>query len=159
MRRKEREITGIAEIESIISKADVCRIALADGGIPYIVTLNFGYSGGNEKCFYFHCAKEGRKLDMITKNSFVCFEVDTDHIIYEGKMACDFGMGYRSVVGWGNISIIRDNAEKINGLSWIMKHYSGRPDFAYDEQNLDKILILKLVIKEMTGKKNIPGQS
>ena len=53
MRKKEREITDIAAIESIIQRADVCRIALADGNIPYIVTMNFGYSGGEEKCLYF----------------------------------------------------------------------------------------------------------
>lgn len=159
MRRKEREITEIAGIESVISKADVCRIALADGGIPYIVTMNFGYAGGNERCLYFHCATSGKKLDMMARNSFVCFEMDTDHNLYEGKMACDFGMEYRSVVGWGDISIIEDNDKKIVGLNCIMKHYAVRPDFVYERRNLDNILVLRLDIKEMTGKKHLEGES
>jgi len=112
MRKREREVSDINEIESIISEADVCRIAIADGNIPYIVTLNFGYIGGTEKKLYFHCANEGRKLDMIRKNNFVCFEMDIDHILTEGKMACEFSMNYKSVVGYGHISIVKGLSSK-----------------------------------------------
>ncbi len=77
MRRKDREITGIGEIEVIISHADICRIALTENNMPYIVAMNFGYSGGEKKRLYFHCATEGRKIDMIRKNSYVCFQMDT----------------------------------------------------------------------------------
>lgn len=42
MRRADRKVTDELEIEAIIRKADVCRIALVDGDLPYIVTLNFG---------------------------------------------------------------------------------------------------------------------
>ena len=158
MKRKEYEITDIVEIESIISSADVCRIAMSDGINPYIVTLNFGYTGSSGRCFYFHCATEGKKLEMIRKNNHVCFELDTSHEVYEGEMACDFGMGYRSVVGWGNIVIINDNDDKKKGLDVIMHHYSDRPGFEYREKSLDRMLVLRLDITEMTGKGNIPGR-
>ena len=108
MRRKDREITEPESIEKIIRKADVCRIALANGDIPYIVTLNFGYSGGTHPCLYFHCAPDGRKLDMIEKNNWVCFEMDTDHELISGEKGCDWGMKYSSVVGYGRISVIRE---------------------------------------------------
>ncbi|MBK7713136.1 MAG: pyridoxamine 5'-phosphate oxidase family protein [Bacteroidales bacterium] len=45
MRRKDREISETSELEQIISESDVCRVAFADNNIPYIVTMNFGYSG------------------------------------------------------------------------------------------------------------------
>ena len=61
MRRNERNISGIQLIEDIICKADICRIALANDNIPYIITLNFGYSGNPGRRLYFHCASEGRK--------------------------------------------------------------------------------------------------
>lgn len=35
MRRYEREVSEIQEIEDIIMKADVCRIGLANDNIPY----------------------------------------------------------------------------------------------------------------------------
>lgn len=156
MRKKEREIKNMAEIESIIQKADVCRIALTNDGIAYIVTMNFGYSGGVEKCIYFHCATGGRKLEMIRKNNYACFEMDIDHYIYEGSRACDFGMGYKSVVGWGRMVITSNNEEKKRGLDVIMAHYSGSTGFTYNPVTLEKMLILRLDITEMTGKKHIP---
>jgi hypothetical protein len=155
MRRKEREITNIEDIESIISLADVCRVAFADGNDPYIVTLNFGYSGGNEKRIYFHCANEGKKLEMIRKNNYVCFEMDIDHNLHTGKNACDFGMSYRSVVGWGSISVLTDYNEKKSGLDLIMSHYSGEKSFSYDQNTLDRTLLLRLDILKITGKNSI----
>jgi len=43
MRRKEKEITDIGEIEGIIKRAGVCRLGLVDGNTPYVIPLNFGY--------------------------------------------------------------------------------------------------------------------
>jgi len=153
MRRKEREITDIAEIGSIISRCDVCRIALSDNNIPYIVTMNFGYAGGSLNKLYFHCAREGKKLEIIRKNNVVCFQFDTDHKLEKGENACDFGMGYRSVVGWGRIEIITEEEEKMRGLDCIMSHYSDRIDFDYNQAVLNKTIVLRLDIDEMKGKK------
>lgn len=153
MRRNERELSEIQDIEEIIMKADVCRIAFANENIPYIVTMNFGYSGGDKACLYFHCAIEGRKLEMIKKNNYVCFEMDTDHKIYKGEQGCDWGMNYSSVVGYGKISVLEDNVTRIEGLNCIMAHYSDRKDFAYDEKTLERTTILRLDLQEMTGKR------
>jgi uncharacterized protein len=153
MRRKDRQIININDIESIISRSDVCRIAFADNNYPYIVTMNFGYSGGDNPCLYFHCASEGKKLEMIRKNNYVCFEMDSDHEIYEGEKGCDWGMKFSSVVGFGNISILKDRHESIEGLNRIMAHYSDRKNFSYDEKILLMTKILKLDIQEMTAKR------
>jgi hypothetical protein len=153
MRRKEREITDIAEISSIISQCDVCRIALSDNNIPYIVTMNFGFTGESGNKLYFHCAREGKKLEIIRKNSFVCFQFDTDHQLEQGENVCDFGMSYRSVVGWGNIKIIIEEEEKKRGLDNIMSHYSDRVEFTYNQAVLNRTIVLRLDISEMKGKK------
>jgi uncharacterized protein len=152
MRRKEREITDIHELESIIKICDVCRLAFADGNVPYIVTMNFGYSG-DEGRIYFHCAKEGRKIEMIRKNNYVCFEMDTGHVLYDGNTACDFGMSYSSVVGYGYITIVKDIEERISGLNHIMSHYAGNGEFFYKQDVLERTMVLRLDIKEMTGKR------
>ena len=153
MRRKEREIKDIESIESIISNSDVCRIAIADHDIPYIVVMNFGYEGGENPCLWFHCANEGRKLDMIKRNNHVCFQMDTDHNLYFGEKGCDWGMKYSSVVGYGNISVITDPVLRKTGLDSIMKHYGGDKSFTYDEKVMVRTTILRLDITEMTGKK------
>jgi nitroimidazol reductase NimA-like FMN-containing flavoprotein (pyridoxamine 5'-phosphate oxidase superfamily) len=153
MRKKEREVNDIESIELIISNSDVCRIAFADNNMPYIVTMNFGYSGGDNPCLYFHCANEGRKLDMIKKNNHVCFQMDTDHEVYGGDTGCDWGMKFSSVVGYGNISVVVDQRSRKAGLDCLMRHYAGDRDFTYDENVLARTTILRLDITEMTGKK------
>jgi uncharacterized protein len=153
MRRNERRITDLREIESVISHADVCRIALADNNIPYIVTMNFGYKGGLVPTIFFHCADEGRKLEMIRKNNYVCFEMDTDHQLINGIEACDWGMKYSSVVGYGNITIITDEALKKEGFDIIMNHNAGNGKFKYDRDILRRATILQLTISEVSGKK------
>ena len=153
MRRSDREIKDIHEIESIISRADACRVAFTDGEIPYIVTMNFGYMGGSEMVLYFHCASQGRKLDMLKKNNKVCFQMDTDHKLIKGEAACDFGMSYSSIVGWGKVYIISDEIEKRKGLDLIMRHFSTDVELQYKDEIFKRTTILKLEISEISCKK------
>jgi len=155
MRRTDRLVNEAAGLELIILRSDVCRVAFADNNYPYIVTMNFGYSGGDQPCLFFHCANEGKKLEMISKNNFVCFELDTDHEIYEGENGCDWGMKFSSVVGYGRISVLRDRESRIHGLDCIMSHYSDRSAFSYDERVLGNTSVLRLEIEEMTGKRKL----
>ena len=158
MRRSEREVSDINAIEEIINKADVCRIAFAIDNMPYVVPMNFGYTGDPVQRLFFHCANEGRKLEMIRKNNYVCFEIDIDHQIYirrdqEKRIACDWGMRYRSVIGYGNISILTEKEAKKTGLDCIMKHYGGEDEYIFDEKEVANTTVLQLDISEMTGKK------
>jgi len=149
MIRKDREITSRAEMESIINKAFVCRLGMADENGPYIVPLSFGYKEGS---LYFHCAIKGRKLDILKKNKRVCFEIDTDHEIVESDKACKWGMKYKSVIGMGNASFIEDMDLKKKALDIIMRHYSGR-SFEFEEKEVNRVVIFKIEIESMTGKK------
>lgn len=152
MRRKEREVTSREEIISIINSADVCRVAFTDNNIPYIVTMNFGFKDGESPELFFHCAPSGRKLDMLRKNNYVCFEMDTDHIIYKGERGCDWGMKFRSVIGYGRIYIVEEEEERKKGLDQIMDQYGGKRPYYYDNKILDRTTILRLKILEMTAK-------
>lgn len=149
MRRKEKEIKSREEIESVIKKALVCRLGMADENGPYIVPLSFGYRDG---FLFFHSAKEGRKIEILKKNNKVCFELDIDHEVVGGEKACKWGMKYKSVIGFGNAFIIEDPASKKAGLDVIMDHYSGR-SFEYQDEVLRKTVIIKVEIESMTGKK------
>ena len=153
MRRADRAISGTEEVEEIIRKADVCRLALANDNFPYIVTMNFGYTNDPEQMIYFHCAKEGKKLDMIRRNNYVCFEMDTDHQIIKGKNGCDWGMRFTSIIGYGNICEVTEKSERISGLNCLMTHYGGEGEYLYDEKVFEQTTILRLKILEMTAKK------
>ena len=150
MRRKEKEITNREDIENILRKSKVCRLAMVDGDKPYMVPLNFGYSDG---CLFFHCAKQGRKIDLIKKNPNICFEVDELIRLKKASLACDWGIDFKSVIGSGKAQFLEDSKEKIQALNAIMSQYSGRT-FEYPDEMLEKTLVIKVVIKEMTGKQS-----
>ena len=150
MRRKEKEILDREEIESIIKKADVCRLGLSDNNIPYIVPLNFGYK---ENCLYFHTAKVGKKMDMIKTNNMVCFELDIDHEVVRAENPCDWNMKFQSVIGYGKAFVLTDAEEKRQALDVIIEHYSGQTD-EYAEKLVDRLAVIKVEIESMTGKKS-----
>jgi len=138
------------EIESIIKKADFCRLGLSDNNNPYIVPLNFGY---RDRCLYFHTAKVGKKIDMIKTNNRVCFELDIDHEVVRAENPCDWNMKYRSVIGYGRAFLLEDIDEKRRALDIIVEHYSGRLN-EYDEKLVNRLAIIKLQVESMTGKKS-----
>jgi uncharacterized protein len=152
MRRNERQISDPELISEIINKADVCRIAFAEGDYPYVVTLNYGLVESSPMKLYFHCAGEGKKLEMMNKNNYVCFQMDIDHILYKGEKGCDWGMKYKSVVGYGRIFPVSDPAEKIRGLDTIMKHYGSMGESEYNEKTLSRTTVLRLDVDELTAK-------
>ena len=150
MRRKEREITDIEEIEQVIKKAKVCRLGLVANDGVYIVPVCFGY---DRNSLFFHSAPEGRKVELIKKNNKICFEIDTDVAVVNAEKPCGWTMKYRSVIGKGRACILERNEEKVHGLSLIMKQYSeGKPSL--DFKNLDSVLVVKIDIESMTGKKS-----
>ena len=150
MRRKEKEIVDREEVESVIQKADICRLGLSMDNRPYIVPLNFGY---REKCFYFHTAQVGRKIDMIRQNSAVCFELEADCELVRAENPCDWGMKYRSVIGHGTASVVTDAEEKKRGLDIIMDHYGAQPR-EYAKKPFELIALIKVRVEAMTGKKS-----
>ncbi|MDR0357323.1 MAG: pyridoxamine 5'-phosphate oxidase family protein [Clostridiales Family XIII bacterium] len=154
MRRSDREVKERAVLEEILKESDVCRIAVSTKGAPYIVPLNFGYEFDGEKLtLWFHCAREGRKLDLIAANNNVGFEMDCAHRLITGPNACDFSMNYRSVIGTGAISVIDDADEKTKGLSLIMEHYGGK-GLPFKGPMLNAMKTLRLDVVEFTGKKS-----
>jgi nitroimidazol reductase NimA-like FMN-containing flavoprotein (pyridoxamine 5'-phosphate oxidase superfamily) len=148
MRQKDREIKDRKDIDGIIRRCRVCRLAMCDDGQPYVVPLNFGYDGG---FLYFHAAPEGRKIDIIKKNSRVAFEFDILHDITAAERACDWGAKYESVMGSGTAEIVNDLEAKKEALELIMRQYgSGAWDFP--EEILKKTLVLRVCILEISGK-------
>jgi nitroimidazol reductase NimA-like FMN-containing flavoprotein (pyridoxamine 5'-phosphate oxidase superfamily) len=148
MRRKDKEITDRNEIELIIEKSTVCRLAMADDNGPYIVPLCFGFRNNT---LYFHSAADGKKLRILKKNPRVCFEFDGDCEVRAGVKACDFGMRYRSVIGFGTAAFVEAAAAKREALDIIMKHYA-EGAFDYPDASVNRISVFKVEIETMTGK-------
>ena len=150
MRRHELEITEAEELEALIWRAQICRIGLSENDNPYIVPMNFGYK---DNCLFFHCAADGKKLDIIRHNQKVCFEMDTDYeIVKPEERPCRWSAKYRSVIGFGTAFIIDDLYEKSTAMNNIAEHY-GSSRFDFSEEELVNVCIIKVQIESITGKK------
>ncbi|OGS21855.1 MAG: pyridoxamine 5'-phosphate oxidase [Elusimicrobia bacterium RIFOXYA2_FULL_40_6] len=150
MRRHDREITDKSVMEAIIKEAQVCRIALCDGDMPYIVPVCFGYK---DDCLYIHSVAQGKKLDIIKKNNNVCFEIEGKCEIVTAEKACDYSMKYSSVIGTGKAVLIDDSGEKMKALDIVMGQYS-QGSFQYPTEMMKRISVIKITIEQMTGKKS-----
>ncbi|MDR1702266.1 MAG: pyridoxamine 5'-phosphate oxidase family protein [Sporomusaceae bacterium] len=156
MRRSDREVTGLEDIEAIIAKCKVCRLGLLDGKEVYIVPLNFGYTfNGAQLSLYFHSAQAGRKLDLLRQNNNVCFEMDGAHKLIAAIEACRHSYEYESVIGNGTAEFIQADADKITALKIIMRHQTGR-EFDFDTGAAANIEIFKISSTSFTAKKRAP---
>jgi len=153
LRRKDREVKDKETIESIIKGATVCRIALSENNVPYIVPVAFGYK---DNCLYFHSAPQGRKIDVIKQNNNVCFELDIDcELAKKSEQPCSWSMKYRSVIGFGKAFFIDGVKEKRTALNIIVEHYSGNPnEYPYPEDVISNMAVIKVEIDSMTGKQS-----
>jgi nitroimidazol reductase NimA-like FMN-containing flavoprotein (pyridoxamine 5'-phosphate oxidase superfamily) len=150
MRRKDREITDLTEIASILNEATVCRIGLADDDGPYVVPVCYGYEDGS---VYIHSAPEGKKIAMLEENPRCCFEVDISDDLIRGDRPCSWGMQYRSVIGYGRAAILTDPEEKKHGFTCIMRHYDGGTH-EFSENDLLSVTVIRIAVESMTGKKH-----
>jgi nitroimidazol reductase NimA-like FMN-containing flavoprotein (pyridoxamine 5'-phosphate oxidase superfamily) len=150
VRRTDREIKDAAAIRAIMEEALVCRIGLSDGGMPYVVPMNYGLG---ESCLYLHCAAEGRKLDILRKNDRVCFEMDLMREIKPGKEPCGWGALYESVIGFGRAVIVEVPAEKRAALDRIMEHCGAKGPFSYPDETLARTAVIRIDIESITGKR------
>lgn len=155
MRRADREVTEPAKIQAIFHDAAVCRLAFSAEDAPYIVPLSFGWQQENgEYVLYFHGANAGRKLELLKQNPHVGFELDCGYALKPAELACGFSAAFRSIIGTGTLEALTDPADKRAGLTCLMAHYSPRRDWAFPEEMLARICVLRLRVTSLCGKEH-----
>ena len=151
--KREREVTDINEIKEILDKSMIVHVGMVDDGEPYVVPMNYGYTlEDGELCIYLHGATVGRKIDIINKNPKVFFEMECDVTPFEGKVACQYGTTYASVMGKGTAVVLDDVNDKIDGLGKFMKTQTGK-DFTFDEKMVSIVNVIKITATSFTAKK------
>jgi nitroimidazol reductase NimA-like FMN-containing flavoprotein (pyridoxamine 5'-phosphate oxidase superfamily) len=156
MRRTDRELTLKDEIVDVLKEGEIIQIAFIDGNEPYIVTLNYGYTlNGDKTRIYLHSANEGRKINCIRNNPHVCFEISISDSLVRGEEACNYGMRYRSVLGYGEMKIVENNDEKVLGLNLLMKQYTEKDNWIYNQNMLEKTVVICLEVNKISGKRKM----
>lgn len=150
MRRRDREITDRAEMESIIGASKVMHLALCDDNVPFLVPVFFAYEGNS---FYFHSSRQGTKIGILKRNPRACVEISVDHGVIPNEEPCDFEAKHRTVIAFGRAVFITDEAEKIHALDRIVGRFTDRK-FEYPKTNLERTAVVRIDIESMKGKKH-----
>ncbi|MDR0335117.1 MAG: pyridoxamine 5'-phosphate oxidase family protein [Methanomassiliicoccaceae archaeon] len=156
MRRTDRAIEGTDDILAVLDGCEIIRIGLSADDRPYIVPMNFAYETVDGKIFiYLHCAREGRKLDMIARNSSVCFEADRSYRTVKADTACRWTAEFRSVMGEGIVNAVTDDAERVRAMDMLMHRYGFEGIPQYTAQALAAVTVLRISVSSMTGKQHL----
>ena len=156
MRRKDREVTDPERIDAIIRACHCCRLGFYDNGEVYIVPLDFGYDEKEGKrTFYFHGAKEGRKMDLIRQTGYAAFEMDAGYRLQGGEQACDYTAAFRSVIGEGSVREVTDPEEKKAGLTAILRQSTGQDQWTYGPAMLAEVCVCRLDVETLACKEHL----
>jgi uncharacterized protein len=148
---KSKAITSKEEIEKVIGKCQFCNVAMVTiDNSPYVIPMNFGYSGG---FIYLHSSKTGKKMDILKANNKVCVSFSTDHDLrwQSEEMACSYSMKYRSVLAFGKVEFIEEAEKKIEAMNCIMRHYTSK-EFTYNEPSIREVAVYKVIIEKLEGR-------
>lgn len=150
MRRKDRQVSE-KRAREIIQNAEYGVFMMADlQGQPYGVAVSHAMEGDN---IYFHCALEGRKLDMIQENPKVCIScVSNTYVDQEA-----FTHRYESAVAEGIAVIVENREEKLHALRLITGKFAPqafKDSDAYILPRMDQTGVVRIEIKTISGKVN-----
>ena len=158
----EKEILmfrGMRRFKQQISEEECIRILkeeprgvlsmIGDDGYPYGIPLDHWYDEADGK-LYFHCAKEGHKLDAIAGCDKVSYCVYDQGYRKDGEWA----LNINSVVIFGRMKLVTDADKTKEICTNLCRKFTD--DEAYLQKELTNALprvqCLELTIEHMTGK-------
>ena len=152
MTKREQQVTDLSEIARILETGKVLHLGLAVDNEPYVVPMNYGHTFEDGKLtLYLHSALRGKKLDMMRRNPNVFFEISCDLQPFEGKLPCQYGLVYSSIMGRGKAHIVEDVEEKKQAMTHLMKTQTGK-DFSFEDRLVSIVAVIRIDVEEYTAK-------
>ena len=149
MRRTERQMLDLEFMYAVLRDAQEIYIAMNAEGAPYVLPVNHVF---HEGCIYFHCATEGRKLDLLRADPRVGFSTAVD-IAVDGATT-----RYRCVCGNGAAEIVTDADVKNSVLRAIAARFKAPCHFPVSAEKFAATGIVRIRIENMTGKYSRRGE-
>jgi nitroimidazol reductase NimA-like FMN-containing flavoprotein (pyridoxamine 5'-phosphate oxidase superfamily) len=155
------KIHSFEKIKEFLKEEHVGRISSIDEyGFPQIIPMNFVFLND---AIYVHSHVKGEKLDNISRNNKVGFEVDREleflpSYFEDPNDASLADTLYISVVIKGIASFVTDREEKTLALNGLMEKY--QPEGQYDPiksdmRVLDAVTVIKVTTQTIHGKYKI----
>lgn len=123
-------------------------------GAPYCVPLLYVMMEG--EVYVHNTAHKGHLRSNVDHEQRVCFEIDQAGQVFDyGRFECDSSVEYKSVIVFGDIRVVDDEAAKRRFCDELMAKYRQqgapeRPKGFYPR--LDDITVYAIKISRMTGK-------
>ena len=150
--KRECLVTDPEQIRHILDSGKVLHLGLSVNDEPYVVPMNYGYTMEDGKLvIYLHSAVKGKKLEMVRTNPRVCFNIDCDRMPFEGRVPCQYGMVYSSILGRGTAALVEDPEDKMEAMSILMKTQPGK-DFTFNERLVSIVTVIRIDVTEYSAK-------
>ncbi|MBE6487858.1 MAG: pyridoxamine 5'-phosphate oxidase family protein [Methanosphaera stadtmanae] len=147
MRRYKQQIPEDECINLLKREKRGVLAVLGDDDYPYTVAMNHVYLDGK---LYFHCAREGHKIDAIEKCDKVSYCVMDEGV----KIDDNWWYTFKNVVVFGRMSKVTDDKLIETVLYRLGDTFNVTEEFMDEEMKLfrDSVLILELDIEHISGK-------
>ncbi|NMJ41124.1 pyridoxamine 5'-phosphate oxidase family protein [Roseomonas sp. JC162] len=159
LRRTDKAMTP-HDIAALLATARVVNLATAGAdGVPYVVPNLFIWEGGTMRVHT--TSAQGHFARNLAANPRVCFAVhEAGEVFPYGEFDCDTSMAFRSVIGWGTVTIEDAEADKARFFDALMAKYGDpswqRPPGFYPR--LGEVTVFRIAVEELTGKSGpLPG--
>ncbi len=153
LRRKEKEIRDLVEMKAILAEAKYVTVAMCSGDEPYLVTLSHGYDE-KKNAIYFHCARVGKKIEILAANNRVWGQAIVDRGYVDG--CCDHL--FATVQFHGRVSFVEDATEKHHALATMIRQLESDPASVMGHQVNDasvaKVHIGRIDLDFLSGKRS-----
>jgi len=143
----EREV-----INQILDEGFICHVGFVVEGQPFVIPT--GYARVDDRLLI-HGSQASRTLRALGKGIDVCVTVTLIDGLVLARSAFHHSMNYRSVVIFGNASVIDDQEEKFKALFALSEHIvPGRWNEVREptESELQQTTVLSLAIDEASAK-------
>jgi len=152
LRRKDKEVTDERLLKKILKTTKYVTIALSMNNEPYLVSLSHGYDE-KKNCLYFHCAREGKKLQYLSSNDTVWGQALLDYGYSEGE--CTYL--YASVHFSGKVTMLENLKEKREALACMIRQIDKNPEILITDlrpERLRNTVVGRIDVAYMSGKKS-----
>ncbi|MGN8968808.1 pyridoxamine 5'-phosphate oxidase family protein [Intestinimonas sp. HCP28S3_D6] len=151
--RRKNQVLSHEECLAVLDRGTSGVLAVqGDNGYPYAVPLSYVYENGK---LWFHCAREGHKLDAILRDPKVSFcVVDRDQVV-----PLEYTTYFRSVVLFGKARVLEDPTEIRAALEKLALRYAPEDSEAHREAILEKelpaVVMVEVTVEHLSGKEAI----
>ena len=145
-------------VRAFLHAAKVGHIASSLNGQPFLTPSTFWFDEENHQII-FHSNVTGRIRSNLESNPKVCFEASELGKLLPSNVALEFSLQYRSVVVFGTVRLVTDEAEARRVLYGLIQKYfpkmrAGKEFREITDKELKHTSIYAIQIEGWSGKEN-----